>query len=72
LSFLAEWKKKSNSILDRTQCIWYKKPLFLWGTDSIDNLELTDLEVYISLAWQLWNAVKDLPEGTEIWKISIE
>lgn len=72
LSFLVEWRKKSNSILNRTQCIWYIKPLFLWGTDTIDNLELTDLEVYISITGQLWNATKNLPEWTKIGKIEIE
>jgi hypothetical protein len=28
------------------QCVGYKKPLFLAGVDDVENIELSDLDVY--------------------------
>lgn len=66
-----EWIGKNRSIPNIRECIGYKKPLFLGGMDEVSNLELIDMEVYWSVTWQLWNAVKDLPPGTSIWNVSI-
>jgi hypothetical protein len=47
-------------------CVGFRSPLFLGGQDSVDNLELTDLDVYWSLSGQLRLATQDLDEGTVI------
>ena len=47
-------------------CIGFKLPLFLGGVGSLDNLELTDLDVYWSLSAQLRRVTRDLPPGTTI------
>jgi hypothetical protein len=36
-----------------TQCVGYRKPLFLGGEDELENLELSDLDVYWHLMAQL-------------------
>ena len=47
-------------------------PLFLGGEDSLDTREVSDMEVYWDMTDQLWEAVKDLPEGTKIGNVMFE
>lgn len=54
------------------ECAGYRIPLFLGGEDSLENMEVSDMEVYWDMTDQLWEAVKDLPEGTKIGNISFE
>jgi len=54
------------------ECLGYKVPLFLGGKDDIENYELQDIEVYWHIENQLYNKVKDMPEGTKIGNIKIE
>lgn len=49
-----------------------QNPLFLGGEDSLENMEISDMEVYWDMTDQLWEAVKDLPEGTKIGNVSFE
>lgn len=45
--FFNEWFSKSgNYILKNTECVSYKVPLFLNGNDNIDNVEVSDMNVY--------------------------
>lgn len=67
-----KWRKKHKMPIPPDQCVGYKTPLFLGGEDELDNMELTDLDVYPTLCAQLWNKVRDLPEGTPISEISID
>ena len=53
-------------------CVGYRIPLFLGGDDSLENMEVSDMEVYWDMTDQLWEAVKDLPEGTKIGNVSFE
>ncbi|MEC4272402.1 T6SS immunity protein Tdi1 domain-containing protein [Adlercreutzia sp. R25] len=53
-------------------CVGYTVPLFLGGKDEGDNMDIVDMEVYWGMTGQLWEAVKDLPEGTKIGNISFE
>ena len=46
LEFFKEWKQVNNMPLEMNQCIGYKIPLFLGGEDTIENLEISDMEVY--------------------------
>lgn len=54
-----------------SQCIGYKRPLFLGGTDTIENLDLCDLDVYWALSAQMIEKTRDLPPGTSITNISL-
>jgi hypothetical protein len=48
------------------RCIGFRQPLFLDGDEDIANLEESDLDVYLSVTAQVWDQVRDLPEGTPI------
>lgn len=48
------------------QCIGSKKPLFLGGEDTIENLESLDLDVYWHIMGQVIAKVRGLPPGTPI------
>ncbi|GLY52830.1 T6SS immunity protein Tdi1 domain-containing protein [Lentzea sp. NBRC 102530] len=52
-------------------CVGYRRPLFLGGTDAVENLEVVDEEVYWSVHGQLWAKVKDLPDGTPVSGVDI-
>jgi len=54
ITFYNDWKKKSNDILENNKCVGYKIPLFLGGEDVVENLELSDMEVY----WFICSAAK--------------
>ena len=69
--FFQEWLSAGNKSPRPDQCVGYKKPLFLNGSDTIQNLELTDLEVYWDISSQFLEKVRGLPLGTPINSISI-
>jgi hypothetical protein len=50
--------------------VGYRVPLFLGGSDTLENLEVTDLDVYWTICGQLRLAAAQLPEGTAIKGIS--
>ena len=52
-SFYRQWRDAGNPAPETGQCVGYRKPLFLGGADSVENLELSDLSVYWSVAAQL-------------------
>jgi hypothetical protein len=54
-SFFGKWKKGNPNDLQHDKCAGYKIPLFLGGSDTIDNLELSDMEVY----WYVCSAAKN-------------
>jgi len=54
------------------ECIGHKVPLFLNGSDTIDNYEVTDMEVYWELQCQVYSQIKNLPPGTKINSIKFE
>lgn len=60
------------SQLSYNECFGYKVPLFLGGSDSIENYQKQDLEVYWHFEMQLYMQVKDLPPGTKIKDIKFE
>lgn len=72
LDFYNSWLSSGYSPPSYNQCISYKKPLFLGGSDTLDNLEPMDLEVYWVLISQLLAKVRGLPIGTPINSISID
>jgi hypothetical protein len=72
--FFAEWSEKhpTSVPLKRDVCVGYRAPLFLGGTDTVDNLEVVDLDVYWSLAADLLVATRDEPPGTTITGVPID
>lgn len=62
----ADWRGAGGAEPAYNQCIGYKEPLFLNGKDEIENLELSDLEIYWHFMGQLIVQVKDLPPGTPV------
>ncbi|HWZ16906.1 MAG TPA: T6SS immunity protein Tdi1 domain-containing protein [Mucilaginibacter sp.] len=57
--------------LQFSQCIGFKKFLFLGGKDELDNFEVSDMEVYWELSYQIYCKTRGLPPGT-IVNLSIE
>lgn len=70
--FFCSWLSAGGSAPTTTQCVGYRKPLFLGGADTVPNLELTDLSVYWGIAEQLLRQTRGLPVGTVINEIRIE
>jgi hypothetical protein len=66
------WRTSGGESPGFAECIGYQTPLFLNGSDTLDNLALTDLEVYWSIAGQLLAKVRQLPEGTAIHRIGLK
>lgn len=52
------------------ECIGYRIPLFLGGKDIADNLEITNLDVYWTLAGQMIRRARRVPQGTPLGKIT--
>jgi len=55
-----------------TQCVGYKRPLFLGGVDELENLELSDLDVYWEVASLLILRARGVPLGSSIGKIDLD
>jgi hypothetical protein len=67
ISFYQKWMAASGGQAPAyTQCVGYKTPLFLGGTDEVKNLELSDLDVYWHLMGQLIVKTRSLPPGTPV------
>ena len=47
--FYLQWTDFDNSPIAYSECIGYKIPLFLGGDDTLENLERTNLDVYLDL-----------------------
>lgn len=54
--YFDEWFEANNNfILPNDKCAGYKVPLFLNGEDEIENLEISDMEVYWEIMMPLIN-----------------
>jgi hypothetical protein len=65
VELIAELKNAGNE-LKEGQIYSFKKLPILGGDYSVDNFEITDIEVHFSFAGQLHKQVRDLPDGTKI------
>ena len=63
-----EWSERHPDTvpLPATKCVGYELPLFVGGQDSLDNMEVSDWEVYWVVVGQLKLRTAGLPEGTPI------
>lgn len=66
IEFHRRWLSSGGAVPKYDQCIGYKKSLFYGGVDELDNLELSDIEVYWHLMGQVITKAKGLPPGTPI------
>lgn len=62
--WFGEWLATGGASPAFTECIGYKRPLFLRGQDDTSNLEVID--VYWSVTGQLLAATRHLPDGTPV------
>ena len=70
LSLWNRWRSGSPGP-DRSQCIAYRKPVFLGGDVAVENLVIADLNVYWDVMGQLLEQVRNLPEGTPIKQVNL-
>lgn len=70
--FFDTWSAANSGALPlrRDQRVGYRVPIFLGGQDVVENLELSDLEVYWSICGQLRRGVRSLPPGTSINEVA--
>jgi hypothetical protein len=66
ISFYTAWTKAGGAAPNYSQCIGYKKPLFLGGADTVDNLEISDIDVYWHILGQMIRKTRGLPPGTPV------
>lgn len=69
--FFHDWMSINKTKLTEKSCAGYKIFLFLGGDDTVENLEIGDMEVYWSICSQLIKKTKNLKEGTKVKEIRI-
>jgi hypothetical protein len=67
-TFFQQWADANPASLPirPDRCVGYRQPLFLGGTDDLDNLDETDLWVYWDICTELIARTRGLPPGTSI------
>jgi hypothetical protein len=66
ISFHEKWLAAGGVEPRFDQCIGYRRPVFLSGADEVENLEVSDIDVYWHLMGQLILKTKGLPQGTVV------
>jgi len=71
--FFEDWAAANSRFLPLIfdQCAGYRVPLFLGGSDTVDNLEVIDLDVYWTMCGQLRRGARRMPAGTTIRELTI-
>lgn len=71
--FFSEWRRMNplTPPLALSDCVGYKVPLFLGGMDTVENLEVVDIDVYWTLCGQLRHGTRQLPPGSTVRDLSI-
>lgn len=70
--FYESWRLKSDQTLLLSQCVGYKILPTLGGRDVVDNLEVTDRDVYWTLCAQINLKTSKVPDGTVIGQVGIK
>ncbi len=55
--FFKEWLDSGGATPQPAECIAYKTPLFLSGADTVENLEVSDMDVYWHLCGELRRSI---------------
>ena len=66
VSFYEKWRTLGGVAPAYNQCIGYRRPLFLGGIDGVENLEVSDIDIYWHIMGQLILKVKDFPPGAAV------
>jgi hypothetical protein len=66
IDFYKKWQATGGKAPAYDQCVGYRKPLFLSGVDEVENLEISDLDVYWHIMGQLIHKTRGLPPGTSV------
>jgi hypothetical protein len=68
VDFYRQWRQQADDLdpLGAAECVGYRIPLFLGGTDEPSNLERMDMAVYWSLVGQLFHQASATDPGTPI------
>lgn len=53
-SAFERWTAAGRLAPEHHECVGYEVPLFLGGSDTLDNMSLTDMEVYLDVCGQLF------------------
>ena len=69
-AFYSRWLSLGGGIPGLSQCVGYKRPLFLGGEDSVANLEVSDLDVYWTVAAALIRKARGLAPGGNLGMIT--
>jgi hypothetical protein len=69
--WFGQWRATVDRNLAFGECVGYKRPLFLGGGDTSDNLEIVDIDVYWGLMSQLLATTSALSAGTQIDSFTI-
>lgn len=71
-SFYHKWLEYAGLSPAINQCIGYKIPLFLGGSDTVENLDVSDLDVYWTISANLIQKMRSLSPGTLIANLRID
>ena len=66
ISFYEQWRHAGGAAPGPSECVGFRRPLFLGGEDVVANLELSDLDVHWTIMGQLRRQAQGLPEGARI------
>jgi hypothetical protein len=72
VDFYKAWLASGGAIPRPDECVGYKRPLFLGGSDWIDNLELIDLDVYWTVCAPVIARARIVGVGGHIGKLVID
>lgn len=64
--FFRDWMAAGGRPLEHHEAVGYRVPLFPGGPDEIDNLEISDIDVYWSISAQLIAQTRGLAPGTAV------
>ncbi len=68
---LIEDLRQQGKLLKEGEVYGFRIPLSLGGELTLENVEVTDLAVHLSLAGQIGCQLKDVPDGAPIGKLDI-
>lgn len=66
ISFYKKWREAGGAVPAYDRCVGYRKPLFLSGVDDVENLEISDIDIYWRIVGQLIQQTRGLPLGTSV------
>jgi Domain of unknown function (DUF1851) len=72
--FYDAWRTENGDAvaLGQEECVGYRVPLFLGGSDDLSNLQRCDMEVYWTLVGQMRSQASSVPSGTTIASLTVD